>query len=384
MSGAFGFFMPKENLFGVDTSAQVGKKAKEWGARKALVVCGSSILKMGYVDRIIGYLKEEEIDTVLYSEVSPNPTDLNVAAGVALLEQESCDLVVAIGGGSSLDCAKAIALVAANGGTVYDYEGIDKSAKEMIPLITINTTAGTASEMTRISVITNTKEARKMIIVDKNVTPQLTINDPVLMVSLSPEFTAGTGMDALTHAIEAYVSILSNPITDANAFQAIRLIGQYLPQAVKEGENIEARTQMAYAQFLAGMAFNNALLGNVHALAHPLGGVYDLPHGLCNAILLPYVMKYNLQAKPDKFRNIALALGANVARLTMGEAAEMAVKAVQELAKQIGIPERLSEIGVKEEDLPRLAEMASKDPCALFNPRESKYEDFLELLRNAL
>ena len=375
--------MPKENLFGVDTSAQVGKKAKEWGAKKALIICGSSILKTGYVERIIGYLKEEEIDTVLYSNVSPNPTDSNVAEGVSLLQQAACDLVVAIGGGSSLDCAKAIALVAANGGTVYDYEGIDKSAKEMVPLITINTTAGTASEMTRISVITNTKEARKMIIVDKNITPKLTINDPALMVSLSPEFTAGTGMDALTHAIEAYVSTLSNPITDANAFQAIRLIGQYLPQAVKDGENIEARTQMACAQFLAGMAFNNALLGNAHALAHPLGSIYDLPHGLCNAILLPYVMNYNLQTKPDKFRNIALALGVNVAGVTVEEAAELSVKAVRELAKQIGIPERLSVIGVKEEDLPKLAEMASKDPCALFNPRPSKYEDLLELLKTA-
>lgn len=383
MSGTFGFFMPKENLFGVGTFAEVGKKAKKWRPKKVLVVCGSSILQMGYIDQLIGFLKEEDIQTVIYSGVCPNPTDINVAEGVSLLQQECCDLVIAIGGGSSLDCGKAIALVAANGGTIYDFEGIDQSTKEMIPLITINTTAGTASEMTRISVITHTKESRKMVIVDKHITPQLTINDPSLMVSLSPEFTAGTGMDALTHAIEAYVSIWANPITDANAFQAIRIIGQYLPQAVKNGEDLEARTQMAYAQFLAGMAFNNALLGNVHALAHPLGGVYNLAHGLCNAVLLPYVMKYNLQAKPDKFKNIALALGAPVAGVSVEEAAKKAVKAVENLARTVGIPQRLSDLGVKEEDLPQLAEMASKDPCTLFNPRESKYEDLLELLRQA-
>jgi alcohol dehydrogenase len=380
----YGFFMPNINLMGIGSAKQVGQKAKELGAAKVLVVTGETVQKIGYAEQIAGYIREENISVAFFSGVDPNPTDKNVEEGVALLKSEGCNVIVAIGGGSSLDCAKAIALVGANGGTIHEYAGIDQSKHPMIPLITVNTTAGTASEMTRIAVITDTNSSQKMIIVDKHITPTVSINDPILTEKLSPELTAGTGMDALTHAVEAYVSILTTPVTDACALQAIRLVGQNLPQAVENGSNMEARQNMTYAQFLAGMAFNNALLGYVHAIAHQLGGIYNLPHGLCNAILLPHVVKFNLDSKPERFADIAVALGEDIKGLPILEAAAKAVVAISALSAKVGIPRGLSEIGVKEEDIPMLAELAMKDACSLFNPKKAELQDVIDILKAAL
>ncbi|MGC5327958.1 iron-containing alcohol dehydrogenase [Brevibacillus sp. SYSU BS000544] len=380
----FGFFMPAQNYIGVGAVKQVGELINQLNARNVLVVTGEVIYKLGVAEQVGEIIRQAGAHVTYFSGVDPNPTDLNVAAGVELCLQESCDTIVAVGGGSSLDCAKAIALVASNGGTIQDYEGIDRSKKPVLPLITINTTAGTASEMTRISVITDTSRLHKMVIVDKHITPAISINDPELTIPLSAELTAGTGMDALTHAIEAYVSPLANPVTDACALQAIRLIGENLPSAVQNGQNIEARSNMMQAQFLAGMAFNNALLGYVHAIAHQLGGLYNLPHGLCNAILLPHVCSFNLDAKPERYAQIAIALGQDVAGLSTIEAAQKAVEAIQSLAQTVGIPAGLSAIGVKESEIPKLAELAMKDPCALFNPKQATLDDVIGMVTSAM
>lgn len=293
-------------------------------------------------------------------------------------------MIIAVGGGSPIDCAKGIGLVITNGGSIKDYEGLDKSENPMPPFIAVNTTAGTASEMTRFTIITDTDRHVKMAIVDWHVTPNVAINDPELMISMPVALTAATGMDALTHAIEAYVSTIATPVTDSAAIKAIELIGKYLRPAVANGKNLEARDKMAYAEFLAGMAFNNASLGFVHAMAHQLGGFYDLPHGVCNAILLPHVERFNMIACPERFVDIAIALGENVKGLSTMEAADVALEAIQRLSQDIGIPSGLKELGVKEEDLPILAENAMKDACGLTNPRKATKEDIIQIFKNAM
>jgi alcohol dehydrogenase len=254
----------------------------------------------------------------------------------------------------------------------------------MPPFLAINTTAGTASEMTRFCIITNTDTHVKMALVDWRCTPDVAINDPLLMVDMPPALTAATGMDALTHAVEAYVSTIATPITDACALKAIELIAKWLRPAVANGANIEARDNMAYAEYLAGMAFNNASLGYVHAMAHQLGGFYNLPHGVCNAILLPEVSSFNLIACPERFADIAAAMGEKAGGLSTIEAAGLAISAIRRLARDVGIPSGLTELGVKEKDLESMAANAKKDACQATNPRTATLQQVVSLYKAAL
>jgi alcohol dehydrogenase len=292
--------------------------------------------------------------------------------------------VISLGGGSPHDCAKGIALVATNGGHIGDYEGVDKSAKPQLPLIAINTTAGTASEMTRFCIITDEARHIKMAIVDRNVTPLLSVNDPSLMLAKPPALTAATGMDALTHAVEAYVSTAATPITDACALKAVSMISENLRTAVSHGDDIHAREQMAYAQFLAGMAFNNASLGYVHAMAHQLGGFYNLPHGVCNAMLLPHVEAFNASVVAERLGDIAKAMGVDVSGLDAAKAAESCLAAIHQLAADVKIPSGLKELGVRDEDIPLLATNALKDACGLTNPRPASQAEIEAIFRKAM
>ncbi|AWI12974.1 iron-containing alcohol dehydrogenase [Caldifermentibacillus hisashii] len=378
------FYMPTVNLFGVNKVQEVGSRLKGLGCKKTLIVTDEGIKSLGYADQVAGIVREAGLEVVIYSEVKPNPTDKNVEAGLKIFTEENCDSIISLGGGSPHDCAKGIGLVAANGGTIHDYEGVDRSAKPMVPLAAINTTAGTASEMTKFTIITDTSRKVKMAIVDKHVTPTFSVNDPMLMIGMPPSLTAATGLDALTHAVEAYVSTAATPITDACALKAIEIIPEFLPRAFANGQDLEAREQMIYAQYLAGMAFNNASLGYVHAIAHQFGGFYDLPHGVCNAILLPHVSRFNLVARPDRFRNIAIALGENVKGLSTYEAAEKAIATIERLARDMNIPNGFKELGAKEEDIPVLAEHAMADACAATNPRKAKLEEVMEIIRQAM
>ncbi|APF17320.1 iron-containing alcohol dehydrogenase [Caldithrix abyssi DSM 13497] len=380
----YSYFMPTVNLMGAGAVAEVGNQVKILGGSKALVVTDKPLIGAGIVEKVTKYLDDSGVKYVIFDGVQPNPTVGNVDEGVALYKKENCDIIIAVGGGSPIDCAKGIGLVLTNGGSIKDYEGLDKSKNPMPPFIAVNTTAGTASEMTRFTIITDTDRHVKMAIVDWHVTPNVAINDPELMVSMPVSLTAATGMDALTHAVEAYVSTIATPVTDSAALKAIELIGQYLRPAVANGDNMEARDKMAYAEFLAGMAFNNASLGYVHAMAHQLGGFYDLPHGVCNAILLPHVQRFNMIACPERFVDIAKALGENVEGLSTIEAADVALEAIQRLSSDIGIPSGLKELGVKEEDLPTLADNAMKDACGLTNPRRATKEEIIQIFKNAM
>ncbi|ENK3314264.1 TPA: L-threonine dehydrogenase, partial [Citrobacter freundii] len=356
----------------------------EYGFRRTLIVTDAMLTKLGMAGEIQKALQERDIFSVIYDGTHPNPTTSNVAAGLQMLTENDCDSVISLGGGSPHDCAKGIALVAANGGDIRDYEGVDRSAKPQLPMIAINTTAGTASEMTRFCIITDEVRHIKMAIVDKHVTPLLSVNDSSLMVGMPKSLTAATGMDALTHAIEAYVSIAATPITDACALKAVTMIAQNLPVAVEEGSNAQAREAMAYAQFLAGMAFNNASLGYVHAMAHQLGGFYDLPHGVCNAVLLPHVQVFNSKVAAARLRDCASAMGVNVADLNEEQGAEACIAAIRELAQKVNIPAGLRELNVKEEDFAVLATNALKDACGFTNPIQATHEEIMAIYRAAM
>ncbi|HAS8283169.1 L-threonine dehydrogenase [Vibrio vulnificus] len=381
---ASAFFIPTVNLMGAGCLKDAADSIKAQGFTKGLIVTDKILNQIGVVKQIQDLLSERHIEAVVFDGTQPNPTISNVNAGLALLKQNECDFVISLGGGSPHDCAKGIALVAANGGEIADYEGVDKSAKPMLPLIAINTTAGTASEMTRFCIITDEERHIKMAIVDKHTTPLISVNDPELMLAKPASLTAATGMDALTHAVEAYVSIAATPITDAVAIKAIELIQAHLRTAVAHGDDIEAREQMAYAQFMAGMAFNNASLGYVHAMAHQLGGFYDLPHGVCNAILLPHVQRYNAQVCPERLRDVAKAMGVNVEGMSAEQGAEAAIDAIVALAKDVGIPAGIRELGAKLEDIPTLADNALKDACGFTNPKQATHEEISAIFEAAM
>jgi len=380
----FGFFIPTVNLMGVGCAKETGTQAKALGATKMLIVTDAGLNKLGVADQIKKLVEEAGLKAVIYDGAEPNPTDKNVHDGVKVYKDNKCDGIISLGGGSSHDCGKGVGLVIAGGGNIRDYEGVNKSTKSMPPFLAINTTAGTASEMTRFCIITNTDTHVKMAIVDWRVTPNIAINDPLLMVGMPPALTAATGMDALTHAVEAYVSTIATPITDACAIKAIELIASWLRPAVANGTNVEARDRMAYAEFLAGMAFNNASLGYVHAMAHQLGGFYNLPHGVCNAILLPEVCAFNKIACPERFADIAVAMGEDVTGLAAVDAADVAIAAIRKLSKDVGIPAGLSELGVKEADFEVMGTNAKKDACQLTNPRLATLQQVMGIFKAAM
>jgi len=378
------FFMPAVNLMGSGSLGEAMQAVKGLGYRKALIVTDAMLNKLGLADKVAKLLNELQIATVVFDGAQPNPTKGNVRAGLALLRANQCDCVVSLGGGSSHDCAKGIALCATNGGEISDYEGVDRSVKPQLPLVAINTTAGTASEMTRFCIITDEDTHIKMAIVDRNVTPILSVNDPDLMLAKPKALTAATGMDALTHAVEAYVSTAATPITDACALKAVELIARHLRTAVAKGDDLHAREQMAYAQFLAGMAFNNASLGYVHAMSHQLGGFYDLPHGVCNALLLPHVEAFNVKTSAARLRDVAQAMGENVQGLDAQAGAQACLAAIRKLSSDIGIPKSLGELGVKRADIPTLAANAMKDACGFTNPRSATQAEIEAIFEGAM
>ncbi|MFM2486234.1 L-threonine dehydrogenase [Celerinatantimonas yamalensis] len=378
------FYIPAINIMGEGALKNAAQQIQNLGFKQALIVTDPGMTKLGVTAEIQTLLKEYSVECVVYDGVQPNPTVANVNAGLETLHHHSCDCVISLGGGSSHDCAKGISLVATNGGHISDYEGVDVSKKPQLPLISINTTAGTASEMTRFCIITDQERHIKMAIVDQNVTPVLSVNDPKLMAGMPASLTAATGMDALTHAVEAYVSTAATPITDACAIKAIEIIRDSLYEAVHNGSNMQAREQMAYAQFMAGMAFNNASLGYVHAMAHQLGGFYDLPHGVCNAVLLPHVQRYNAQVAAARLTDVAKALGVDVAGMTEQQGADAAIAAIVKLSQSVNIPAGLKGLGAKEEDFNVLADNAMNDACGFTNPKQPTHAEVVAIFKAAM
>lgn len=379
------FFMTPISLIGSGCLARLAEYIKPMRFRKALIVTDGFLSSSPLIGHLTDTLDDIGLFYVFYDEVKPNPTTQNVRHGLKIYMDNGCDFLISFGGGSPHDCAKAIALLATNGGDIQDYEGLNKLSRPSATLIAVNTTAGTGSELTRYCVITDEERKIKMAISDWHITPCIAVNDAALMLDLPPSLTAATGMDALTHAIEAYVSTDANPVTDCKALKAIELIARHLRRAVSNGKDISAREGMVYAAYLAGIAFNNANLGYVHSAAHQLGGYYNLPHGLCNALMLPSVAAFNAEAVPEKFIDIARAFGIETLNLQPGQAIQALLKEIATLSRDIGIPAGLREIkGFNEKDIPVLAANALKDVCSLSNPRKASQEEMENLFRAAL
>jgi alcohol dehydrogenase len=382
--GAVRFQVPAISLIGCGTSKVVGDYLKSLGGKKTLIVTDKGMTKIGVAETIKKYIEEAGLQAVIFDGAEPNPTDLNVVDGVQAYQSNGCDSIVSLGGGSSHDCGKGVGIVATNGGKIKDFQGFDMVKKPMPPFIAINTTAGTGSEVTPAAVITNSENHVKMVVWSINVSVNVAIDDPELMVGMPPALTAATGMDALTHAVEAYVSLGHNPRADALAIKAIEFISKYLRKAVANGQNIEARTGMAYAQTLAGEAFSSAGLGIAHSLAHQPGSFIGLPHGVCNAIFLPLVCEFNMNACLERYADVAAAMGENTIGLTDRDAALLGIDAIRTLSEDIGIPSGLAELGMKVEDIPNMAEWALKEVCTPTNPRVTTLKDMVDLYNKAM
>ncbi len=377
-------YLPPLSLIGPGVITDLVEEIKDQDYKKVLIVTDKILNKLGVVKSVTDLMDQQSINYVIFDEVQPNPTCANVNAGLVALKENNCDFILTIGGGSPQDCGKAVGILATNGGDIKDYEGINISKKKATPTAAINTTAGTASEVTINYVITDEVRKVKMVMVDKNCLVSIAVNDPELMLNKPAPLTAATGMDALTHAVEAYVSVGAFPWSDNLAIYAIKLIGESLRDAVNDGKNLEARSKMAWAQFIAGQAFSNCGLGFVHSAAHQLGGQYNTPHGVANAVLLPHVEKFNLSACPEKFAQIAIALGVDTSGMTETEAAESALDAITQLSKDVGIPSSIKELGAKPEDFELMAKNALADVCTGGNPKEVTFKDAVSIYESAM
>lgn len=377
------FLMP-EMVFGNGARKLAGQYCKNFNVKNVLFVSDENVLKTGLVKDVISSLNVHQIKHVLFSDVSPNPRDFQVMNGVDVYLKNQCDAIVAVGGGSPMDCAKGIGIVAQNGKNIVDYEGINKVSIPLPPLIFIPTTAGTASDISQISVIMNTRELVKFGILSKIIIPDIALIDSESTLSMDSYLTACTGMDALTHAIEAYVSIVSSPMTDLHAMKAIEIVSHFLPDTIKNPDNLPLREKIMFASTEAGLAFSNAILGAVHALSHSLGGYMDLPHGECNSLLLEHVVDYNFHYAEEKYKKVAQIMGLHIKGMTSKEIRKELFRSIQKLKKEVGITKTLTNIGVKSADIPVLAGKAFHDACLLTNPRKASKEDIKIIYEEAI
>lgn len=378
----FSFQLPTRIEFGHGVSGCVGDEAKSLGGTRALVVTDPGVEAAGLVEPIVARLTGAGLATVVFDEVAPNPRDASVDLGAKLAASEGCDVLVAVGGGSPMDTAKAIGVIATHGGKVQDYEGLGLVQKPITPLIAIPTTSGTGSEVTFWAVITDTTRSFKMSVGSPLCAARVALVDPDLTTGLPASVTAYTGVDALTHAVEGYTSTLSEPLTDSLAVSAIRLIARSLRQAYANGANLDARYDMSLASLLAGVAFGNSDIAGVHCMGEAIGGLYDTPHGVAMAIYLPVVAEFSCIAVPEKYAVVAEALGESVSGLSQLEAAKRASVAIRKLTDDLGI-QSASQVGVRREDFARLARAASVNVSVESNPRVAGEEDFLEMFEAA-
>lgn len=380
------FVLNETSYFGKGAREVLPEEIKNRGFKKVLVVTDKSLYEVGVTDKVTQMLKDSGIEYDIYHDVKPNPTIKNVHEGIAKCKECGADVIVAVGGGSSIDTAKGISIVMTNPDRydIVSLNGLSNTVNKGMPLIALPTTAGTAAEVTINYVITDEDREVKMVCVDPHDIPIIAIVDTELMASMPKSIAASTGMDALTHAIEGYITKAHNTMSDMFHMRAIQLIFENLPAAVNE-KNQEAIDQMGLAQYIAGMGFSNVGLGIVHSMAHQLGAVYDTPHGIANAILLPIVMRFNGEVCADRFREILVNIGRpDAANLNDQDVINTFVWKITELSKAVGITQNVRDVGCKEEDLEMLAEKALEDPCKPGNPREVTKEQFIELYKQGM
>ncbi|AER66893.1 iron-containing alcohol dehydrogenase [Thermovirga lienii DSM 17291] len=377
----FSFVLPTRIEFGVGKIKMLPEIVREKGAQRPFIVTDPGIVKAGILSIVESLLSEVVSEYKVFEGVEANPKDSNVEEGAKLAKDYGTDLIIALGGGSSIDCAKAISILVTLGGRPRDYEGQNHFSVPLVPVIAIPTTAGTGSEVTFSSVITDSQEKFKFSIRAEDIAPRVAIADPELTVSLPPLLTAATGMDALTHAIEGYTSTEAEPIAEACGLYAVGLISKNIRKAVEDGSDLEARSNMLVGSILAGISFSHSDVASVHCIAEALGGKYDAPHGLCNSVVLPEIMEYNLPFCLEKYSEIARAMGLSFS--SVEEGARMAVLEVKKLAEDVGLPP-FSSLGVREEDLEELANNSFRNGSNPSNPRPMDVEDYLTVLKKLM
>lgn len=377
-------YVVPEFVYGTGAMDLIGRYARNFGAKKVLLVTDPGIVKAGWVDKAQASLDAENIPWVVFQDVTPNPKAQEVAAGVLVYEHSGCDIIIAVGGGSAIDCAKGIGIAHANEKDVLAFEGVDEVPVPGPPLICVPTTAGSSADVSQFAIINDTARKLKIAIISKTVVPEVALIDPVTITTMPAELTAATGLDALTHAIEAYVSNASSPVTDINALAAVSLLAQNLVPAIKHPQDMVYRNNMMLGSLLAGLAFSNASLGLVHAMAHSLGGLLGLPHGVCNALLLNHVVDFNYSAESERYEQITLAMGLNVSGLPQEQRKQLLINHLVELREAAGVEVTIATLGVTQADIPTLAVNAFNDPCLATNPRKVHVQEIELLYEKAL
>lgn len=368
-----------EFIFGIGARKMASQYAKNLGAKNVLIVTDKGVQNAGWVKDVTETLDQEKINHILFNDVVPNPRDTNVHNGAKLYREYKCDGIIAVGGGSPIDCAKGIGIVVSNMGTILDYEGVDKIPYPLPPLICIPTTAGSSADVSQFAIINDSQRHVKIAIISKSIVPDVSLIDPETTLSMNASLSIYTGVDALTHAFEAYVSNAHSNITDLYALEAISLLSTSLPKVISHPNDIEARSSVMMASLLSGLAFSNASLGIIHATAHSLGGWLDLPHGLCNAILLDHAVAYNFPYAKERYQNIAEQMG-----MKGHHTPKDFLEKIHDFKHSLGLTEHLGDLGVNTEVIPHLAKMALQDVCVITNPIMPTQSDVEEILTHAL
>lgn len=368
-------FVIPEVIFGIGTLTEVGGAVRRVGGHRPMLISDPGVLAAGWVDRALPHLEDVRVRSSLWHDLTPNPKDCEVERAFDSYRANACDALLAIGGGSCIDVAKAVAVLSGNGGRILDYEGIDRATSPIPPMVMVPTTGGTGADVSQFCVVTDTTRGLKVTIGGRALVPEISVTDPQLLTTMSPELTAHTGLDALSHAIESAVSEACDFLSSGHALAAIEGVIAHLPRAVEDPLDLRAREGMARSSLQAGLAFTNALLGATHAIAHQIGGALDLPHGLLNAILMPHVMRFNARTHPDRYVPVARALGVDVDGLTPAAAAESAIERVESLSRALGVPAGLRALGVEPADFDRFAHNALRDAYIATNPRPVTEED---------
>lgn len=377
-------FVAPEFVFGLKARFLAGQYVRNFAVNRVLLVSDPGVAAAGWTEDVMDSLRESGVEYSVFDRVSPNPRNDEVMAGAEAYRDCGCQAIVAVGGGSPMDCAKGIGIVSSNLAHINEFEGADRIPVPGPPLICIPTTAGSSADVSQFAIIGDPERKVKMAIVSKMLVPDAALIDSETLVTMPPYLTACTGMDALSHAIEAYVSNANSPVTDMHALEAIRLIGSYLLPSIYDPHNLEWRGKMMLASLLAGLAFSNAILGTVHAMAHSLGGLLDLAHGECNAILLQHVIDYNFQAVPERYIAVGEALDLKMRGMPAEDSKQVLLQAIRHLQNEAGVGRSLTDLGVQKADLPALAEKAVQDVCMATNPRSAGRKEIEEIYEKAL
>jgi 1,3-propanediol dehydrogenase len=377
-------FQAPEVVFGWGSLAEAGFAARRLGGLRAFVVTDPGIIEAGWVAELEKHLRDAGVVPVVWSGVTPNPKDHEIEAGFVAYREADCDVLVAIGGGSVIDAAKGVAILSGNGGAILDYEGVDMVTSAIPPLVMIPSTSGTGADVSQFCIVTDTARLTKITIIGRTLVPDISVTDPRLLTTMPEWLNAATGLDALTHGVESFVSRAHNPLADGHALNAVRLVSGSLARTMTEPLDLEARGCMAQASLEAGLAFSNAILGATHAMSHQVGGLLDLPHGVVNGVLLPHVIRFNANSAPERFVPLARAVGLDVDRVPALEAAHLLADHVRALGDEVGVPRGLRELGVTEDDVDRMSGTAMRDACMSTNPRDVDADCVETLFRAAL